>query len=69
MSRLTKKEKKIIARNSNVNANVFKDFKRLKTEYEKLLGPIGSTIEQPKHRILKPLDKIERSGRMFYVGQ
>ncbi|MDE0313368.1 MAG: hypothetical protein OXM61_00570 [Candidatus Poribacteria bacterium] len=69
MVRLTKEEKKILARNSNINANIFKDFKRLKTECEKLLGPAENVIEQRKCRILKPLEKIERSGRMFYVGQ
>ena len=69
MARLTKQEKKILARNSNINANVFQDFKRLKTEYEELLGPADNVIEHRKRRIMKPLDKIERSGRMFYVGQ
>lgn len=69
MTKLTKEEKKILARNSNINANIIKDFKRLKTEYEKLLGPVENVIEQRKCRILKPLEKIERSGRMFYVGQ
>ena len=69
MPRLTKEEKKIAVRNRNINANILSEFKKLKEEYEKLLGPNETAIKQQhKRHISRPLDKIQRSDGMFYVG-